>query len=183
MLVDINLIPKSSKKVNNLQIFGILMGILFVVGMVSLFILHNQAANERENLAKELEQIKTEIGLLEQNGNEYPTPNTNNDQTINNLLEEKIAMETALKPYVEQLPKDGSILSLDYNNTGTVTVELQLMNYDEIANYLKVLSHNEGIEFVKLVSVSTSGEGTGKKYIAQVDVNFAKKIIKEQAGE
>lgn len=180
MLVEINLIPKSRKKIKAIQIMSILMTVIFAIGIIGIIFLHNQANNQRIVLKNDIKQITAERTNLEQEVGEIPKTNKVSEQMISKLMEDKISTVNLLKPYVQQLPKNGSILTWESDHSGSVTIQIQLASFEQIATYISNLTSKEWVEKANLLKVSSNGDYS--EYVITLEVAFSKSIIKKQAG-
>jgi hypothetical protein len=182
MLVDINLIPKSSKNVNAIKLISILMAIIFLGGILVGYYQYNQLLTQKSMLIAEFNKTVAERTSLQETPVELEK-NMVDENTISKLLNEINSPNVVITPFVKQLPNQGSILALVYDHSGSVTIQTQLTSMEEIAAYISDLNAYDWIDSVGLLQVSHVEVDTNNKYFVTLEVRFFKNTITNRAGE
>lgn len=160
MLIDINLLPRKERKslVALIIILGLLL--LFIFGSVFLFINYQSTKSDLDSLKTQLQTTSQLRAIQEQKLAEINATSTVDElkSTIEWTEKLPISSVTLLKHLTSLLPDRGFILNINYQDTGTVTLNVQFDTSREAAYYLNELENSDVINKVTLNSLATSGE-------------------------
>lgn len=198
MLIDINLLPRKERKslVALIIILGLLL--LFIFGSVFLFINYQSTKSDLDSLKTQLQTTSQLRAIQEQKLAEINATSTVDElkSTIEWTEKLPISSVTLLKHLTSLLPDRGFILNINYQDTGTVTLNVQFDTSREAAYYLNELENSDVINKVTLNSLATSGEELEKtnkpvkdvldkilvpRYLAAYQIELNNEKIKELA--
>lgn len=198
MLIDINLLQRKERKslVALIIILGLLL--LFIFGSVFLFINYQSTKSDLDSLKTQLQTTSQLRAIQEQKLAEINATSTVDElkSTIEWTEKLPISSVTLLKHLTSLLPDRGFILNINYQDTGTVTLNVQFDTSREAAYYLNELENSDVINKVTLNSLATSGEELEKtnkpvkdvldkilvpRYLAAYQIELNNEKIKELA--
>lgn len=160
MLIDINLLPRKERKSLVALIITLGLLLLFIFGSVFLFINYQSTKSELDSLKTQLQTTSQLRAIQEQKLAEINATSTVDElkSTIEWTEKLPISSVTLLKHLTSLLPDRGFILNINYQDTGTVTLNVQFDTSREAAYYLNELENSDVINKVTLNSLATSGE-------------------------
>lgn len=198
MLIDINLLPRKERKSLVALIITLGLLLLFIFGSVFLFINYQSTKSELDSLKTQLQTTSQLRAIQEQKLAEINATSTVDElkSTIEWTEKLPISSVTLLKHLTSLLPDRGFILNINYQDTGTVTLNVQFDTSREAAYYLNELENSDVINKVTLNSLATSGEELEKtnkpvkdvldkilvpRYLAAYQIELNNEKIKELA--
>ena len=160
MLIDINLLPRKERKSLMALIITAGLILLFIIGSIFLFISYQSTKTELNSLKSQLQTTSQLRVIQEQKLGEINATSAVDElkSTIEWTEKLPISSVTLLDHLTSLLPERGFILNIDYQDTGTVTLNVQFDTNREAAYYLNELERSNVIRKVTLNSLSTSGQ-------------------------
>ena len=198
MLIDINLLPRKERKSLVTLIITAGLIVLFIVGSIFLFINYQSTKSELKSLKTQLQTTSQLKAIQEQKlaGINATSAVDELKTTIDWTEKLPVSSVTLLKHLTSLLPERGFILNINYQDTGTVTLNVQFDTSREAAYYLSELEHSDVIRKVNLNSLATSGqemEESNKpvkdildkilvlRYLATYQIELNNEVLKELA--
>lgn len=134
--------------------------LLFIIGSIFLFISYQSTKTELNSLKSQLQTTSQLRVIQEQKLGEINATSAVDElkSTIEWTEKLPISSVTLLDHLTSLLPERGFILNIDYQDTGTVTLNVQFDTNREAAYYLNELERSNVIRKVTLNSLSTSGQ-------------------------
>ncbi|KEF39447.1 hypothetical protein M670_01215 [Schinkia azotoformans MEV2011] len=160
MLIDINLLPRKERKSLATLLVAIGLILLFIFGSVFLFISYQSTKTELNSLKSQLQTTSQLRAIQEQKLGENNTTSAVDElkSTIEWTEKLPISSVTLLDHLTSLLSERGFILNINYQDSGTVTLNVQFDTNREAAYYLNELEQSDVIQKVTLNSLATSGQ-------------------------
>lgn len=160
MLIDINLLPRKERRSLATIIITLGLILLFILGSIFVFVNYQSTKSELKSIKNQLQTTSQLRAIQEQKLTEINA--TTGVDELKSTIEwtEKLPVSsvTLLKHLTSLLPERGFILNINYQDSGTVTLNVQFDTNREAAYYLNELEHSDVIRKVSLNSLTTSGQ-------------------------
>lgn len=181
MLVDINLLPKRSKKSRFILYTILLFLVASILGSALFMIEINRLYDQLEMKDQELEMTITLRQIEEQKLAEL---NSSSDiQQLRSMVawvkEVPISTVSVLNHLTALLPERGYFLDYNYTDNGNISIQVQFDSLYEVSSYLHHINQSEWIENVYLNHVDTTlfSSDAMPRYIARYSISLDRAAV------
>ncbi|PYZ93630.1 hypothetical protein CR194_10755 [Salipaludibacillus keqinensis] len=155
MNVEINLLPK--KPVKKRMLFYVFSGllILFLLAFIYAYLQKQNLEREQDHLVQELETVQL-LQEAERNQElETGSDEERLDRTVELLTSQNKSTPRLLSTFVAQLPERGFFTWFQYEEPGTVNLDVQFESQREAASYLHALNEHYIVDEAMITDLTT----------------------------
>ncbi|MFE8703445.1 fimbrial protein [Cytobacillus sp. FJAT-54145] len=184
MLVEINLLPKKEPKNKTLLLLVIIIGVIFLIGLISTYMIHQSYEKKLDSLNSEINETKLIVAQEQQKLVEFEQSNSVSEleNTVTWAKGYPVKTVPLIKQLTALLPNRGFIQTFSYTESGEVSLSVQFDTSREAAYYLKNLLDSNFVKEAFLEALTTVEIPTANNNIFDIDDNN-EKLVPRYMGE
>ncbi|WP_377888303.1 PilN domain-containing protein [Alkalihalobacillus sp. R86527] len=156
MLIEINLLPKKTRRTFSFIYVPISVVAVLLITFIIMLVNANQLKNEQAELDQKVERTTELLSVMQGNDSEIVNSADTLQQYVSWLDSVEFSTVKLLDDLVTRLPERGFFMEYAFDGDETVTVTVQFDQMNEVSQYLNELNQSDNVTSASVLTVQTA---------------------------